>query len=202
MSMSFVVTGIGTDVGKTVASAIIAQRLQCVYWKPVQSGDLDKLDSDKVAALTSGVQIHPEAIKLTQPMSPHAAAEIDGVKISLDDFKIPFIDESIVIEGAGGILVPLNDEGLCYIDVFEKWGIPVIVVSKHYLGSINHTLMTLEILQYRGVPIHGILFNGEENKSTEQIILKSSGVKMLGRIPIVSDLSHEFIVEQAAALEL
>ena len=197
MSKKYVITGIGTDVGKTVVSSIIAETMRASYWKPVQAGDLDNSDSIKVERYTDRVQVLPEAFRLTEPMSPHAAAEIDGVEIQMHDLKVPEVEGNLVIEGAGGLMVPINSSGLTYADVFGVWKIPAIVVSKHYLGSINHTLMTIEILKGRGVEIAGIVFVGDENLASESIILKITGVKMIARVPWVDEVNEEFVCDQA-----
>ena len=130
-------------------------------------------------------------------MSPHAAARIDGVEITLDEMHLPEVDGNLIVEGAGGMLVPLNDEGLLYADVFKHWNLPVIVVSHHYLGSINHTLMTCEVLVSRRIPIHGVIFVGEENKETEHVILSTTRLPMLARIPWANEVSKEFVLAQA-----
>lgn len=197
MSVKYAVTGIGTDVGKTVVSAILAEALRANYWKPVQAGDLDNSDSIKVSKLTTNVRILPEGFKLSEPMSPHAAAEIDGVEIQLSDLALPNIDGPLIAEGAGGLMVPINSRGLTYADVFQSWDIPVIVVSRHYLGSINHTLLTVEVLKQRNIKIEGIVFVGDENKATESIILDTTKLKMITRVPIAKDLNKDFIAEQA-----
>ncbi len=198
----FVITGIGTDVGKTIVSAIIAESMGAAYWKPVQAGDLDNSDSIKIQRLTSNVEVIPEAFRLSRPMSPHAAATIDNVKIELSDLIVPKVSRDLIIEGAGGIMVPINSSGLIYADVFETWQLPVIIVSRHYLGSINHSLMTAEILQKRGIEIAGFIFVGNENPSTEEIICRKSGVSMLARIPEVEIVDRAFIAEQASKLNL
>lgn len=197
MSQRFAVTGIGTDVGKTVVSAILAESLQANYWKPVQAGDLDNSDSIKVERYTSNVNLLPEKFKLTEPMSPHAAARIDGVQIAKEDLNLPAVSGNLIVEGAGGLLVPFNDDGLLFADLLEYWGLPTIVVSRHYLGSINHTLLTMETLKKRGVEVAGIIFVGNENNETEQVIKSVTGVKVLGRIPIAKELNDKFIQEQA-----
>lgn len=194
----FVVSGIGTDVGKTVASAIISEALEANYWKPLQAGDLDNTDTMKVQRWTSKVNCFKERYKLRTPASPHYAASVDGITISPADFQIPESDRNLIIEGAGGLMVPLNNEGLLYIDLFEKWQVPVILVSRHYLGSINHTLLSVEALQKRSIPIAGILFIGDENKATEEIITAITKVKKLGRIPLAQEINAKFIQEQAA----
>ncbi len=181
------ITGIGTDVGKTVASAIVVKALGADYWKPIQCGDLDNSDSLKVQSLT-GCAVHPEAYRLQLPMSPHAAAEAEGMEVTLDGFRVPKTDRPLVVEGAGGLLVPLNARETV-LDLIQSLAVPVILVSRHYLGSINHTLLSLEVLSQRGVPVAGILFNGEENPSTESVIVAQTGVSVLGRIPVLSELS-------------
>lgn len=193
----YVISGIGTGVGKTVVSAIVSEALKATYWKPIQAGDIDNSDSIKVARLSKNVKVLPEAFQLTEPMSPHAAAEIDGVDIQLVNLKLPKVTSNLVVEGAGGILVPINKSGLTYTDVFEAWKIPVILVSRHYLGSINHSLLTAEVLLKRGVEIEGWIFIGEEDMATEEIIIQNSGVKMIARISEVEEVTPEFIEEQA-----
>ncbi|WP_438710782.1 dethiobiotin synthase [Aquimarina muelleri] len=181
MSKKIFVTGIGTDVGKTIASAIVVEALQADYFKPVQAGDLEYSDTHKVQELVSNPKskFHDNSYALHTPMSPHAAAEIDNVTIQTDKINIPKVDNNIVIEGAGGILVPLNDKDTI-LDLIQS-DYKVIVVSRHYLGSINHTLMTIKILKEQGYNV-SVIFNGEENKTTEDIIKKMTGVSILGRI--------------------
>lgn len=197
MIKRFAITGIGTDVGKTVVSSIVAEALKATYWKPVQAGDLENSDSIKVSRFTSNVKVLGEAFRLTEPMSPHAAAEIDGVEITLSDLELPRVDSNFIVEGAGGLMVPLNNEGLTFADAIVSWNLPTIIVSRHYLGSINHSLLTAEVLKARGVNIAGFIFVGDENKATESIILKHSGVKMIARIPMAQVLDKTFIASQA-----
>jgi len=175
------ITGIGTDVGKTIASAIMVEALQADYFKPVQAGDLEYSDTHKVKELISNTKskFHKNSYALHTPMSPHAAAEIDKVAIDLEGIKLPETDNNIVIEGAGGLLVPLNDKETI-LDLIQP-DYKVIVVSRHYLGSINHTLMTIWILQEQGFKV-SVIFNGEEHKTTESIIQEMSGVQVIGRI--------------------
>lgn len=182
MNTKYFITGIGTDVGKTVAAAIITEALKADYWKPVQAGDLDHSDSKKIRSLISNSEtfIYPEGVLLNTPMSPHAAAAIDGVSLSVKKIKRPDTSRSLVIEGAGGILVPINNKETI-LDLIKPTD-KVIVISRHYLGSINHTLLTIEMLKSKGLQIAGIIFNGEENSSTEQVILEMSGVHFIGRI--------------------
>lgn len=185
--MKLFITGIGTDVGKTIASAIITEALEADYWKPIQAGDLDNSDSHKIQKLTSAVtssgverNYFQNSYALNTPASPHFAAELDNLTIDLKKIKEPKTKNHFVIEGAGGILVPLNNEATI-IDLIQP-DYKVIVVSRHYLGSINHTLLTIEALQNRNITIAGIIFNGDENKATEDIILSKTGLSFLGRI--------------------
>ena len=199
----FIVTGIGTDIGKTVVSSILAEALKATYWKPVQAGDLDNSDSIKIKKWCSeSVQVLPESFRLSQPLSPHSAAEIDNIKITANDLVLPEVDGNFILEGAGGIMVPLNQEGLLFVDLIPMWNLPVILVSRHYLGSINHTLLTAEILQNRGAKIEGVIFVGDENKSTESIILSKTKVKLIARIPIAEEITSEFIKDQAKKISL
>ena len=180
--MKLFITGISTDVGKTIASAIITESLQADYWKPIQAGDLDHSDSHKIEAYISNKKtvIHPNSYKLNTPASPHLAAQIDGITIDINRITEPNTKNHLVIEGAGGVFVPLNETD-CVIDLIKK-DYKTIVVSRHYLGSINHTLLTIEALKNRNITIVGIVFNGEENKSSEEIILKKTGITCIGRI--------------------
>lgn len=197
------ISGIGTDVGKTVVSAIVAQALNAKYWKPVQAGDLDNTDSHKVRKLCNeNVTVLEEKHRLNTPMSPHGAAEIDGKEIILTDFDVPKFEGNLVIEGAGGLMVPMNINGLSLIDVLQVKNWPVLLVSRHYLGSINHTLLSIEVLKNRKIPIAGIVFVGDENASSESIIEKITGVKILGRIPLAKEVNKTFIQEQAALFTL
>lgn len=177
----YFITGISTEVGKTVASAIITEALQADYWKPIQSGDLDYSDTHKVQKLISNTKtvFHPNSYALQTPMSPHAAAEIDGVIIEIDNIKEPVTENHLVIEGAGGLLVPLNDKNTLLDAIKPDY--KVIVVSRHYLGSINHTLLTVNLLKEKGFDV-SLVFSGNEHKTTEDIIKKMTGVPVIGRI--------------------
>ncbi len=195
------VTGIGTDVGKTVVSAILAEARSAQYWKPVQAGDLDNSDSHKVARYCSDrVRILPEKHRLKTPMSPHGAAALEGIAIRLEDFDAPDFSGNLIIEGAGGLLVPMNEEGLSLADVLQEKKWPCVLVSRHYLGSINHTLLSLEVMKQRQIPIEGIIFVGDEYPSSESIIEKIGGVRILGRIPLADEVNSAFVQEQAKKL--
>ncbi len=178
---TYFITGISTEVGKTIASAIVTEALKADYWKPVQAGELENADAHKVEQLISNStsKIHPNSYALHTPMSPHAAAEIDGLTIDLKKIKKPSTKNHLVIEGAGGVLVPLNDNQT--IADLIKPSYKVIVVSRHYLGSINHTLLTVNFLKEKGFDI-SIIFSGEAHPSTESIIAKMTNVPIIGRI--------------------
>lgn len=180
--MKIFITGISTDVGKTITSAIVVEALEADYWKPIQAGDLDNSDSHKVKSQISNFksQFYPNAYQLNTPASPHLAAEIDGIAIDLKQINEPKTNNHLVIEGAGGIFVPLNEKDLI-IDLIQS-DYKVIIVSRHYLGSINHTLLTIEAIKNRGFEVAGIIFSGSENKSTEDLILKKTNIKCIGRI--------------------
>ncbi len=181
--MKLFITGISTDVGKTIASAIITEALEADYWKPVQAGDLENSDTHKVRSYVSNEKsvFHKNSYALNTPASPHLAAELDGITIDINQIKLPeYTNEQLVIEGAGGIFVPFNSTDMV-VDLIQP-DYKVVVVSRHYLGSINHTLLTIEALQNRKIEIAGIVFSGDENLATETIILNKTGVNYLGRI--------------------
>ena len=177
------VTGIGTDVGKTVVSAILTEALQADYWKPVQAGLEPSTDAGTVRGLVQNPssRFHPERYRLQLPASPHAAAAAEGLTLHAGDFQLPVTANHLVVEGAGGLLVPLAP-GLLLVDLVPLLGLEVIVVSRHYLGSINHTLLTLEALQNRGLPVRGLVFNGDPNPATEEFISQHTGVTVLPRL--------------------
>lgn len=178
----YFITGIGTDVGKTIVSAIVVEALQADYWKPIQAGELMHTDVHCVQDLITNTKskMHEHSYALKTPMSPHASAEIDGLHINLDLICEPKTDNNLVIEGAGGLLVPLNEQETI-LDIIKD-DYKVIVVSRHYLGSINHTLLTLRQLRAHGVKVAGIIFNGASHPSSEEIILKMGKVTEIGRI--------------------
>ncbi len=179
----YFVTGIDTNIGKTVVSAILTEALHADYFKPIQAGDLDHGDRQAVQALISNSKskLWPENFALNEAMSPHAAAELDKIKISAKDIVLPETDNHLIVEGAGGLMVPINYTET-YLDIMKRVGLEVIVVSKNYLGSINHTLMTIRLLQQANVPIKGIIFNGPIQTSSEKVILEMTGVDYLGRV--------------------
>ncbi len=200
MKNSFFVTGIGTDVGKTVCCAILCELFGADYWKPVQSGS--ETDASRIRHLVSSkITIFEERYALTQPLSPHAAAAIDKVEIGLEDFQVPEFQRTLIIEGAGGLLVPINKKGFTIADLIKHLNQEVILISKHYLGSINHTLLTIEALKSREIPIKGIIFNGQELPQTEEIIEKISGVKTLFSIPEFESIDKQSITNFANKLK-
>lgn len=199
--MNIFITGIGTDVGKTIVSAIVVEALQADYWKPIQAGNLDWTDTHTVASLVCNKKtvFHTEAFRLKTPVSPHVAAEIDEINIDLNKIKRPDTKNRLVIEGAGGLLVPLNNQNTL-IDLIQLDDF-VLVISKHYLGSINHTLMTLEILKQRRLKNIGIIYNGNRNLSTESIIKKMSGITVIGRIDQEKQITPEMVSKYASLLK-
>ena len=198
----YFITGIGTDIGKTIVSAILAEYLQADYWKPVQAGELDSTDTMKVRQMVSNTQskFQPETYLLKNAMSPHAAAELENIEIDIEKIKIPDTgNEYLLIEGAGGLMVPLNKKHLV-IDLIKNLEVEVILVSKNYLGSINHTLLSIEALKQRNIPIKGIVLNGTPNPASEEAIRKFSSLPILFRVPELQDLNKEVIKEFASAL--
>ncbi len=187
MSARFVVTGTDTDVGKTVFAAALASALNATYWKPVQTGLADGADTDTVRSL--GVERHlPEIYRLTPPLSPHRAAELDGVEIDPARLALPELGGPMVIEGAGGALVPLT-RNLTIADLFAVWGLPVILVARTGLGTINHSLLSIEALRARKIAIAGIAFVGDANPDNEATIAAMGNVRSLGRLPLLDPLN-------------
>ncbi len=195
--MKLFITGISTDVGKTIAAGIIVEALEADYWKPIQAGDLDNSDSHKIKSYISNNKtvIHENSYLLNTPASPHLAAQIDGITIDLKKIIEPKTQKNLVIEGAGGIFVPLNEND-CVLDLIQP-DYKVILVSRHYLGSINHTLLTIEALKSRKINIAGIIFSGDENQSTEAIILNKTKINCIGRINQEPYFDKNVILEYA-----
>jgi dethiobiotin synthetase len=202
MKYAFFVSGIGTDVGKTVVSSVLCELLFANYWKPVQSGELGNTDSMKVERLVSFETFNyfPEQFRLTQPLSPHVSAKLDGVHIETTDFTFPEFTGNLIVEGAGGLMVPVNENGLLYCDLAAEWKLPTILISRHYLGNINHTLMSIEILRSRNIPILGIIYVGDELPMTEDIIFTKTQIPTLFHVPIIENLSKETISTFATQL--
>lgn len=195
----YFITGIDTDSGKSIVSAILAQSMNADYWKPIQAGR--PTDSDFIKENTQGIKVHPEGILLEHPMSPHASAELENKQISLDHLAFPCTDNSLIIEGAGGIMVPINDDELV-IDIAKKFDLEVILVSRNYLGSINHTLLSIEYLKTHGFNIKGIVFNGKRNASTEDYILKYSGLPCLFKLEELKKIDVSIINQIASTINL
>jgi len=192
------ISGIDTGVGKTVVSAIMVEKLKADYWKPIQSGDLNNSDTQLVKSLVSNTvsKFHPESYRLTQPFSPHKSAALDGLRIDPGEIILPGTENQLIIEGAGGLMVPLNQDFLM-IDLIEKLNAEVILVSKNYLGSINHTLLSVEALNARKIPINKLVFCGEPNKDSEEIIFNYAKIKYIS-VPIFTDLGKEQIEKFAS----
>jgi len=192
MSLRIVVAGTDTEIGKTVFSAGLAALLGANYWKPIQAGLEGESDSQLVARLggLSDDRIVPERYRLKTPASPHYAAAVDGVRIIADKLDVPDTGERpLVIEGSGGLLVPLDDTTL-YIDVFSRWGLPVVLCARTALGTINHSLLSIEALRHRKLDILGIAFIGDDNAESERIICEIGRVRRLGRLPRLSPLTR------------
>jgi dethiobiotin synthetase len=191
------ITGIGTGIGKTVVAAILTESLKADYWKPIQAGDLDNTDTMKVKSLISNEKtvFHAEAYRLTQPFSPHKSAALDGVEINLNDFKLPETNNTLIIEGAGGLMVPLNDKDL-FIDLIKKLNAEVVLVIQHYLGSINHSLLSLQALYSRNIPVRAIIFNGDSDTYSESIIKAHSKGELTVAIPQLLTLNKQSITSQ------
>lgn len=180
-----------------MASAIIVEALEADYWKPIQAGDLEHSDSHKIAALISNKRtvIHKNSYALHTPMSPHAAAYIDGISIQLKNIREPQTSNHLVIEGAGGLLVPLNEKDTI-LDLIKP-DYKVVVVSRHYLGSINHSLLTIGWLQDKGYEV-SVLFSGDKHPSTEEIILSKTGIQSIGRIEEEQNFDRALIRKYAS----
>ena len=196
--MKLIIAGIGTEVGKTVVSAILVEALQADYWKPVQSGAREDSDTETVRTLVSNPRsrFHPEAYRFREPLSPHAAAQMEGVCIDLEQLIVPETDNDLVIELAGGLMVPLNNHDL-NLDWVRQTGLPIVLVSRNYLGSINHTLLSIEACRTRQIPVLGLVFNGEEVPASESVILTISGLPCLGRVEQEKELSKNTITRYA-----
>ncbi len=200
MTQGLIVTGTDTGVGKTVFAAALAGALQATYWKPVQCGLADGSDSTRVEALAGLApgRVLPEAYRLAMPASPHRAAEAEKIEISLSKLTLPEVGGPLVIEGAGGLMVPLNRQALM-IDLFARWRLPVVLVARTALGTINHSLLSIEALNGRNIPILGIAFVGEEIADTERTIAEMGNVRRLGRLPLLDPLTPAGLAAAFAA---
>ncbi|TKT72057.1 ATP-dependent dethiobiotin synthetase BioD [Afipia massiliensis] len=192
MSARIVVTGTDTGIGKTIFAAALAGALDAFYWKPVQAGLDEETDRETVMRL-SGLpeqRMLREAYRLKTPASPHLAAKIDGVTIDPHMLALPDVDRPLVIEGAGGLMVPLA-ENLTYINVMAQWAAPVALCARTTLGTINHSLLSIEALRARNVPLLGVAFIGDENVESERIICQLGQTRHLGRLPLLASLTGE-----------
>jgi dethiobiotin synthetase len=189
--MRLIVSGTDTGIGKTVLAGAIAQATGATYWKPIQAGLDGETDTERVAAL--GVRTLPEAYRLSAPCSPHWAAEIDGIEIEDADLALPQGEDRLVIEGAGGVLVPICDD-LLFADLFARWDLPVVLAARTALGTINHTLLSIEALRARGVPILGVAFVGDPVENTEATIARVGEVRRLGRLPTLPEVTADALL--------
>lgn len=190
---TIIVTGTDTGIGKTVFAAALADALDACYWKPVQAGiEEDGTDADRVAHLIDlpCERVLPETYCLTTPCSPHLAAEIDGVSIDPARLALPMVQGTLVVEGAGGVLVPISRRET-YADQFARWNAPVVLVARTALGTINHSLLSIEALRARGVKVLGVAFVGEPNEDSEATICQMGDVRRLGRLPHLDPLTPE-----------
>jgi len=198
--MRYFITAIGTDSGKTLVSAIVTEHLKADYWKPVQAGFPRDLDTVKSLVTNSTSQFHQEAYLLKTPASPHMAARIDNIRIDLHKIQLPETQNKLVIEGAGGVMVPLNDHDYV-IDLASRFQAKIILVSNLYLGSINHTLLTIEYLKSRNLPVAGLVFNGKSNPDSEQIIIQKSGWPVLLKIEQEERVDVAIVSKYAGLIE-
>ena len=190
------VSGTDTGIGKTVVSAMMTLGLSATYWKPIQSGLEEETDTEFVKRVTGLSDEHfmSERFRLQEPLSPHASAEIDGVTISLDDFQLPEAGtNNLVVEGAGGLLVPLNDNDMI-IDLIERFQLPVLLVSRSELGTLNHTFLSLEALRSREIPVLGVVMNGPKNESNKKAIEKYGNVEVIGEINTIETLNAKTLM--------
>lgn len=196
------VTGIGTDIGKTVVSAIITEALKADYWKPIQSGTFYSTDSEKVKTWISNTKtvIHPEAYSLKEHKSPHEAAKSEGITIDLDKVNIPKTDNTLVIEGAGGVMVPVNEKHFI-IDIIKKFDAETVIVVQNYLGSINHSLLTIDALKQKGIKILGLVFNGSPHQQSEELIMNYSGLPCILRIVKEDKIDKNVVLKYANSFE-
>ncbi len=198
------VSGIGTGVGKTIAAAALVENMKADYWKPVQAGDTEGTDKQIVSSLISNNKsvMHPETYLLKTPASPHHAAFLEGIDIKSADFVVPQTSNNLVIEGAGGLMVPLNNSGYLFIDLIEQMQAEVVLVSQNYLGSINHTLLSVEAVEKRNLKVAGIIFNGTPNTATEKFITHHTGWPIIGKITHEKHIDKKTIKKYAQLFRL
>jgi dethiobiotin synthase len=191
MTKGYIVSGTDTGIGKTTVAAMLVLALDALYWKPIQSGTQDGTDSERVRALTlvPADRLLPERYVLSQPLSPHRAAELDGVVIEPEALAVPATGRTLLIEGAGGLMVPITRR-LLQIDLFAGWDLPVILCARTALGTINHTLLSIEALRSRRMRLHGLAFIGDDNPDNVDTIAAISGARVLGRLPRLEALDR------------
>ncbi|NOD34372.1 MULTISPECIES: dethiobiotin synthase [unclassified Ruegeria] len=197
---ALIVVGTDTGVGKTVFSAGLTAALNAGYWKPVQSGLEDATDTETVRLL-SGAEVLPEAYRLNLPASPHLSAEDMGVEIDLSRLAVPQVDGPLVVEGAGGLMVPLNRQSY-YLDLIAQWQAPVVLVARTALGTINHTTLSLMALRGAGCEVVGVAFVGEAEPDVEQTIVEMSNVRHLGRLPVLSELTQQTLKDAFSEIDV
>ncbi len=196
----FFVTGIGTEVGKTAVASVLVEALRADYWKPVQCGELEASDTHTIQGRVSfPVQCYPERYRLRALKSPHQAAAAEGVLIELSDFELPKTDNALIVEGAGGVLVPLNDSNTM-LDLMKQLQLPVIIVTRNYLGSLNHTFLTVEVLRQRGIPIAGLVFNGPFDAELEPFVSRKTELPILFRMDTHAMLTLDIVKSYADSL--
>ena len=196
MSKAYIVTGTDTGIGKTTVAAMLVLALDAVYWKPIQSGTEEGTDRQRVQALTQlpDDRLLPERYVLSQPLSPHRAAELDGIEIKAEALVLPAFDRTLVIEGAGGLMVPVTRNKL-QIDVFADWSLPIILCARTALGTINHTLLSIEALRGRHMRLHGLIFVGDDNPDNMRTIADFSGARILGHVPRLDRIGRAALLD-------
>ncbi len=197
VTKTYIVSGTDTGIGKTAVAAMLTLALDALYWKSIQSGTEDGTDRQRVQALTAlpDDRVLPERYILSQPLSPHRAAELDGIELDADPFPLPKADKTLIVEGVGGLMVPITRQKL-QIDIFAAWNLPIILCARTGLGTINHTLLSIEALRKRNMPLHGLIFVGEDNPDNMRTIADFSGSRILGHMP------HLDIIDRAALLRV
>jgi dethiobiotin synthetase len=196
MSKAYIVTGTDTGIGKTTVAAMLVLALDAVYWKPIQSGTEEGTDRQRVQALTQlpDDRLLPERYVLSKPLSPHRAAELDGIEIKAEALVLPAFDRTLVIEGAGGLMVPVTRNKL-QIDVFADWSLPIILCARTALGTINHTLLSIEALRGRHMRLHGLIFVGDDNPDNMRTIADFSGARIWGQVPRLDRIDREALLD-------
>ena len=196
----FFITAIGTEIGKTAVASVLVEAFRADYWKPIQCGNLDASDTQTIQTRASfPVKCHPERFRLQAPKSPHLAAAYEGISIQLTDFTLPITDNALIVEGAGGVLVPLNESSFM-LDLMEKLQLPVLIVTRNYLGSLNHTFLTVEILRRSGIPLAGLVFNGPFDEELEPFVARKTKLPILFRMDAHSLLTPAIVARYASSL--